>query len=55
MWDDTAPYATGGTYVNALDPDRPIRDAYAQDVYERLVAIKRRYDPDGVFRGNGIA
>ncbi len=55
LWQDSAPYATGGTYVNALDADRPIRDAYADDVYERLVAVKRRYDPEGVFRGNGIA
>ncbi len=55
IWEDAAPYATGGTYVNALDADRPIRDAYARDVYDRLVAVKKRYDPDGVFRGNGIA
>ena len=38
-------FATGGVYVNALDADRPVRDAYADDVWERLVAVKRRYDP----------
>jgi FAD/FMN-containing dehydrogenase len=54
LWDDVAPYATGGTYVNSLGADRPVREAYAADVYERLVAVKRRYDPDGVLSGNGI-
>ncbi len=54
LWEDAAPHATGGTYVNALDPVRPVRDAYAGEVYDRLVAIKRRYDPDGVLRANGI-
>lgn len=55
LWDDMAPYATGGTYVNALTPDRPIGDAYEAGVLERLLKIKRRYDPDGVFSGHGIA
>ena len=54
VWDDTRPFSSGGVYVNALDAGRPVRDAYAADVWERLVAVKRRYDPDGVFRGNGI-
>ncbi|MDQ3935878.1 MAG: FAD-binding oxidoreductase [Actinomycetota bacterium] len=54
VWDDIAPYATGGTYVNALDPARSIREAYADEVWERLVAVKRRYDPEGVLSGNGI-
>jgi FAD/FMN-containing dehydrogenase len=54
VWDDTAPFATGGVYVNALDLDRSVRDAYADEIWERLVAVKRRYDPDGVFAGNGI-
>jgi FAD/FMN-containing dehydrogenase len=54
VWDATAPYATGGVCVNALDAGRSVRDAYAGDVWERLVAVKRRYDPDGVFAGNGI-
>jgi FAD/FMN-containing dehydrogenase len=54
VWDATAPYAAGGVYVNALGAERPVRDAYADDVWDRLVAVKRRYDPDGVFAGNGI-
>ena len=55
VWEDVAPHATGGTYVNALASDRPIREAYADEVFERLVALKRRYDPEGVLSGNGIA
>ena len=54
VWEDTAPFAAGGVYVNALEAGQPVRDAYAEPVWERLVAIKRRYDPDGRFRGNGI-
>jgi FAD/FMN-containing dehydrogenase len=54
VWDHTAPYAREGVYVNALDSGRPVRDAYADGIWERLVAIKRRYDPDQVFAGNGI-
>jgi FAD/FMN-containing dehydrogenase len=49
-----APHATGGTYVNALEADAAIGDAYAADVLARLVEIKRRYDPDGAFRANGV-
>jgi FAD/FMN-containing dehydrogenase len=54
LWDDTAQYAGEGVYVNALDSGRSVREAYAGGIWERLVAIKRRYDPDGVFAGNGI-
>jgi FAD/FMN-containing dehydrogenase len=54
LWDDTSRFASGGVYVNALDPDRTVRDAYADEIWERLVAVKRRYDPDGVLSGNGI-
>ncbi|HWT23053.1 MAG TPA: FAD-binding oxidoreductase [Solirubrobacteraceae bacterium] len=55
VWDAAAPHATGGTYVNALAAGRPVREAYAGEVFDRLVAVKRRYDPDGVLSGNGIA
>ena len=54
VWEDTAPFATGGVYVNALNPERSVRDAYAEEIWERLVAVKRRYDPDGAFDANGI-
>jgi FAD/FMN-containing dehydrogenase len=54
VWDDTAPFAAAGVYVNALGDERPVREAYGDEVWERLVAVKRRYDPDGVFAGNGI-
>jgi FAD/FMN-containing dehydrogenase len=54
VWTDTAPFAGDGVYVNALEADRPVREAYAAGIWERLVAIKRRYDPEGVFSGNGI-
>jgi FAD/FMN-containing dehydrogenase len=54
LWAATAPFAREGVYVNALDAGRPVRDAYAPEVYERLVAVKRRYDPDGVFDAHGI-
>jgi FAD/FMN-containing dehydrogenase len=53
-WEETAPFADGGVYVNALDAGRPVKDAYADEVWARLVDVKRRYDPDGVFSGNGI-
>ena len=54
VWEATRPFADGGVYVNALDLGRPVRDAYADEIWDRLVAVKRRYDPDGVFSGNGI-
>jgi FAD/FMN-containing dehydrogenase len=54
VWEETAPFSSGGVYVNALNSERSIRDAYAGEIWERLVAVKRLYDPDGVFAGNGI-
>jgi FAD/FMN-containing dehydrogenase len=44
-----------GVYVNFLgadeEPDR-IRDAYGTGVYDRLVDIKTKYDPENVFHHN---
>jgi FAD/FMN-containing dehydrogenase len=54
VWDDTAPFATGGVYVNALDVEQSVPDAYAAEIWDRLIAVERRYDPLGVFNGNGI-
>jgi FAD/FMN-containing dehydrogenase len=49
------PYSPGGAYLNFFDGDEGderIRDAYGSDKYERLVALKREWDPDNVFRLN---
>ncbi|MBF9133841.1 FAD-binding oxidoreductase [Plantactinospora sp. S1510] len=45
-----APFALPGGYPNLLAPDEPerIRLAYGPN-YPRLLAAKRRYDPDNVF------
>jgi FAD/FMN-containing dehydrogenase len=48
------PHRTGRRYVNYLDDDEPsdaVRHAYGPN-YDRLVELKRRYDPDNIFRLN---
>jgi hypothetical protein len=44
-----------GVYVNFLggdeEPDR-VREAYGDSVYNRLVDVKSKYDPDNVFHHN---
>jgi FAD/FMN-containing dehydrogenase len=46
--------ADAGAYVNFLGDEGPdrIRAAYPGNTWERLVAVKRRYDPDNLFRLN---
>jgi FAD/FMN-containing dehydrogenase len=52
------PFAEQGEYVNFLgaeagaDADRRVRASYGEAKWDRLVAVKDRYDPDNVFRGN---
>jgi FAD/FMN-containing dehydrogenase len=49
----SAPYASGGAYVNFMTDEEGDRVAAAYGSnYERLVEIKRRYDPDNVFHTN---
>jgi FAD/FMN-containing dehydrogenase len=52
--DDLHPHSAGGGYVNMMmhdeGPDR-VRASY-RDNYDRLVEVKRRYDPDNLFRIN---
>jgi FAD/FMN-containing dehydrogenase len=48
------PFMSGGAYVNYLGADagaEAVRAAYGP-AYERLVALKDRYDPDNAFRLN---
>jgi FAD/FMN-containing dehydrogenase len=49
------PYGTGAAYVNFLsDPEDVgrLRSAYGDETYDRLVAAKKRWDPDNVFHLN---
>jgi len=43
-----------GAYVNFLGDEGPdrVRAAYGEDVYARLQALKRTYDPDNAFHRN---
>jgi FAD/FMN-containing dehydrogenase len=47
--------AENAVYVNYLGPDDAedrIREAYGDEHYARLKALKRVYDPTNVFRNN---
>jgi FAD/FMN-containing dehydrogenase len=53
LYDRLAPHAMGSRYVNFIpegDEER-VADAYGTN-YERLVAIKRKFDPGNLFRAN---
>ena len=53
--DAAKPFTNGRVYVNYIGvgeaPDR-VRAAFGANKYERLVAIKRKYDPTNLFRIN---
>jgi FAD/FMN-containing dehydrogenase len=53
FWTALEPYHTG-VYVNFLmeEGEERVRQAYGPERYDRLKALKRRYDPDNFFRLN---
>jgi FAD/FMN-containing dehydrogenase len=56
FWEGLKPYADRAVYVNALEDaleegERPVREAYGAN-YERLRALKRKYDPSNLFNQN---
>jgi FAD/FMN-containing dehydrogenase len=52
-WEAVHHYAMDGAYVNFMmeEGQERIKATYG-DNYERLVAVKRRYDPANLFRVN---
>ena len=53
FFDATAPHATGGVYVNFMTADEQdrVRAAYGGN-YNRLAALKAKYDPNNAFQVN---
>lgn len=53
LFKDMRPFATGGVYVNFMPDDEVdrISEAYGEN-YERLAAIKSKYDPNNMWRLN---
>ncbi len=52
-WDALHPHSAGGAYVNMMmdEGEERIRASYRGN-YDRLVEIKRQFDPDNLFRVN---
>jgi len=47
------PFASGGAYINFLTQDEVDRIAFAYgETYQRLVELKKKYDPTNLFRMN---
>lgn len=53
FFDASAPFSLGSVYVNFMTQEEAgrVADAYGPN-YERLVAVKSRYDPHNLFRHN---
>lgn len=57
FWEAMQPFSTRGVYVNYLGREvdegtERIRAAYGDEKYQRLVALKNKYDPTNLFRLN---
>jgi FAD/FMN-containing dehydrogenase len=54
FWEAVRPHSTGRVYMNFLgeEGEDRVRAAYGETKYERLRALKRKYDPANFFRMN---
>ena len=54
FWNASEPYSTGGVYVNFMTEDEKSRvtSAYKPEIWNRLVEVKRKYDPTNLFSMN---
>ena len=54
LWSALEPHQTDSVYVNFLmqEGKERVRDAYGAEKYERLKALKAKYDPENLFRLN---
>jgi hypothetical protein len=54
FWTAMQPFLKEGVYVNYLDrgEEERVKTAYGAATYERLVALKNKYDPANLFRLN---
>lgn len=54
FYNASAPYSTGGVYVNFMTEDEKSRvtSAYKPEIWNRLVELKRKYDPTNLFSMN---
>ena len=44
------PFSTGASYLNFTHEADRVGDAYGDEKYARLVALKNTYDPGNLFR-----
>jgi len=53
-WDTMTPFTSARAYINSLEDEGTarVRDAYGAGKYDRLVELKRKYDPLNVFHLN---
>ncbi len=54
LWSAMQPFSSGGFYPNyeGAVTEGQIKSAFGPEKYERLLSLKRKYDPDNLFRLN---
>ena len=55
VWSAAQPYVSPAVYTNHMTADEPVdrvRAGYGAKKFEKLAALKAKYDPDNLFRSN---